>query len=684
MNYNQWNELFVKYFFNENKAYEDITLYLNEDILNSLYKNNDSALADFTNAIKVGPFDTQKEEICDEAFMVYKNWHNNGRRGAPPYVAYLAFFVLAASTEDDSFVSYAYYPKLWKLLGYTGKYGAPSRFDKMYLLWEDLEKWSCEENHEALGRFIKRVRGKWRHVGIPLFQTLSSTEELRALPKIFLEAELDPIDVPTPEVMMGIIYKYGGDIFKKRTLKMIYGKTEESSAFTSALTNLVLEQLERWDGSYPNAKPNSTGKLQQIQMVIRICLNLDQLSGSVRSYIRFHSKRTIPEEGLILINDRTGENYNCFGYTNGWSNYLRYEKDQEKGRVRAEYLDWGQGERLEDETGEWKAVLRPSNTRVFLEGFDNLKDWVEVQRVERGKEYLIASRDPDLEKVDEWGANSSEKFVTIESSGLPKGWKLFRCKNISASCPGVDLLTISNQSRLKLLGGIKAGGRNPYFEFARPRIVVENGTGNETIKVNGKKIERSDVPDQWILSGDYEGGAPIYIEAFQGDENIGRRMIYLEFFETLPTFENTPFRSPEGGLSARCDTGPCGRGAMVIGLQYSAYKQDQMPLHLSSRIIFIGSTPGQVIDWPEEQLPKTWEPVWAIARVGRDHWQAHYCANTIERPYFGAYNRIGMEKKTLRRWREAVYINRKKTSIPKLGVLRRLWQSYQECAKNVK
>ncbi len=684
MDYFQWNDLLVKYFFNDNRAYEDTILYINEDILIELNQGNPSSLSDFVSAIKNGPFGAQNDEICESALNIYNNWRKVGKWTEPPYVTYLCFFVLVAATEDDEFASHAYYPKFWKLLGYPGKSDVPPGFYKMILLWEDLEKWSCEENHELLGKFVMRVRGKWRYVGIPLFQTLCSTEEIRNLPRMFREADLDPLDIPTPEVMSGLIYEFRTNIFKTRTIKMLYKNTEESSAFKSALTNLVLEELESWDGTCTESIPESSGKLQKVQAGLRICINLDQLSGTLKSYIRFRSKKTIPEEGLVLVNQRTGEKFNCFGSTNGWSTYLRHEEDQGQGRLRGEHLNWEQGEHFEDDMGEWRAILRSSSTRVFLEGLDNLRDWVEVQRIERGREYLIACRSPDVEKVISWGKNSCENFVQIISIGLPEGWNLFRCKNISESCSGIDLLTISNQARLTLLGGVRASGRNSYFEFAKPRIVIENGTGEEIVKVNGKAIGLSETPGQWLLPEDCMVNSQIQIEVFQGNDSIGKKTIYLESFDSLPNFGTTPYRDPSGNLLIECDSCPCAQGSVVINMNMEEYKFDQLPYHISERIIFVGGIPGQIVDWPKESVSNIWRPIWAIARSGRNRWKVYYCSNIIISPSIESFNTLDWDKKSRKKWKEVIYFNRKITEIPKLRVLVNLWQVYQECAKNVK
>ena len=127
MNYFEWNNLLAEYFFNENRAHEETVIYVTEDTLKGLGIARGSSLDDFINAIRAGPYESHKEEICEDALLIYQNWRTNASFKFPPYIAYLCFFVLVAATEDHDFAPHAYYPKMWKILGYEGKRDTPSK-----------------------------------------------------------------------------------------------------------------------------------------------------------------------------------------------------------------------------------------------------------------------------------------------------------------------------------------------------------------------------------------------------------------------------------------------------------------------------------------------------------------------------------------------------------------------------
>ncbi len=683
MDYQQWNDTLAEYFFNESHAYEEVLLYVNDELINRLGRESGSNLLDFIEAIKEGPAGAPGTQVCEKAYAIYDNWRKSGRK-LPPYLAYLSFFVLVAATEDEEFVSYAYYPKFRKFLGEPDP-STTAGFQRMALLWEDLERWSREDKHEELGRFVSRIRGNWRHVGIPSFQTLSSIDEIRKLPRLFWEAGLDPVDPPAPEVMTELLYKFGSDVFRMRTLKMLYGDSEGATIFKVALTNLALEQLERWDGTYTQEERVLPGSPQRVQAGLRICLNVDFFSGIAQSFVRFKSRRAIPEEGLHLVQRSTGKRYFCMGATNGWSTYIGSEESRRSEKLNGSSLDWMEGEFFDDETGEWRVALKGASTRAFKAGLDNLKDWVEVQRLERAQEYLVASVGIELDEVKKWGSASCDYFKEVRCSGLPDGWKLFKCVNIRASCPSIGLLTISFQARLSLTGGIRSGRRNTYFDFARPKIAVENASGTEIVKVNGVTLQPQGRVGEWELPEALPAGVPIRIDAFSGEECFGSRIVQLEAFDLLPDFTRTPYLNSSGDIIQASDIGPKARGAVVFGLEPKVTERSShdLPFYLSDRIVFIGKTPGQIFDWPSEEIPINWFPVWAVARLSRKKWQAHYCGMSVEGPNVNPTEIWSYGKRSVKRWKEAVFINRKITQEPGLRIVKELWRSYKECAARV-
>ncbi|NIA11705.1 MAG: hypothetical protein GWP10_18780 [Nitrospiraceae bacterium] len=157
MNYIEWNDLIARKFFNENMAGREVLLYVNEDTINQIGGEAGADVEDFIQSVKVGPDWIYGKELCQKALQSYRGWRIKHLE-YPPYIAYLALFVLAATRGGD-YDPKAYYPRLRALLGEPDGSGTLLHFDSMAKLWKDLEKWSTEDKHEELGRFIARIRG---------------------------------------------------------------------------------------------------------------------------------------------------------------------------------------------------------------------------------------------------------------------------------------------------------------------------------------------------------------------------------------------------------------------------------------------------------------------------------------------------------------------------------------------
>ncbi|MEA3343213.1 MAG: hypothetical protein U9Q92_03535, partial [archaeon] len=146
MNYLEWNNLLAKYFFNEEKSGKEVLLYVNEDLINELGKPRGDDINNFLESTKQGPRWITRSGVCQKALQSFEGWRNKGFE-YPPYISYLACFVLAAGTHEDC-APQAYYPRLRKLLNEEDNIGQLPSFNKMILLWDDLDKWSREDKQE--------------------------------------------------------------------------------------------------------------------------------------------------------------------------------------------------------------------------------------------------------------------------------------------------------------------------------------------------------------------------------------------------------------------------------------------------------------------------------------------------------------------------------------------------------
>lgn len=680
MNYLEWNDNIAKHFFNEERSGREVLLYVNNEIINKLGEKTDDDVNDFINAIKEGPAWANSRGICQKALKTYENWHAKGL-DYPPYIAYLAFFVLAGGSEGP-FAPHAYYPRFWKLLQEPEHSKQPPSFDKMVILWSDLEKWSTKDKHEELGRFVARIRGSWWMVGLPLSQTLLSDEERNHLSNLFDKANLDPTDCPSPEIVPRILQAYGQGLLERRTLRLLEAEEE---TLKNALVSLVLDELEEWDGTVIEESEDKGIHKSQVRSNLRICLDIDNVSRTVKSYLRFKTGRIFPEEGLHFEEKASTNVWSCKEICQGWSTALRNYQTSPETVFDASRIEWDKGLELIDNENHWQARIKGATTRLFIPGKrEGLPDWIETQRLERRTEFLIACHGDDIEKAKYWGPESCEIFEKRSYTGVPSGWIMFYGKNAIKSCRDIDTLSVSTSTRLLLRGGIKTGSGNCYLKYAPPKIVLENSSGDEQVTMNGAELMKPRESPIWVLPDDSPTNEALHIEVKTKESEL-HRIIRLEEPELPLSFREIPCRDSSGKIIEEKNKASCTRGAFVDssnGGVNRTYPQ-KLPTYSSHRILFIGERPGEISDWPSESLPSEWDPVWALAKKSRKKWEAYFCGHPdkARKEYFPG--EPVSDKAKVKKWKEAIWIRRKVIKKPGLEQILRLWMKYLETAKNV-
>jgi len=684
MKYLEWNNLIARHFFNEENAGREVLLYVNDEILGKIGKNENSGIEDFIESVKKGPPWASRSGFCQKALQSLENWRDKDFE-YPPYISYLAFFVLAAGTHGD-FAPHAYYPRLGKLLDENGSMASLPSFDKMILLWDDLEKWSAEDKHEELGRFVARIRGGWWKVGLPLSQTIVSKDEQKRLPELFEKAGLDPSSPPSPQILLKLMRCYGEGIFERRTQRVLNIKQGQDAILKNKLIEMVLDELEEWDGSVQSEEAGEEQRDQKAHRInsnLRICIRYDPLSCHVNTSVRLKANRAYPEDGLIFkCSQFPGTFVLCEESHQGWSKKL---KRQESEMIDGTAFDWLHGACLEDRENKWKASLKGSPVRLFVSGTsDGLTGWVETNRLNRSTEFLLLTYGDTTSKVIKWGKASCDSFTGLKASGLPPGWSLSKGQNASDSCDEIDILTISSSARLLLRGGVKVRPGNTYLYSSPPKIVLENISGDEEVTVNGRQLIIDDKEMHvWKLPKSVQPGEILRIEAKTGEDEL-RKVIRLEEYSVSNSLDDAPWYDMKGRIvHGRIDCARI-RGALVEEpcTERTSCSFRMKPAH-STRLIFIGNVPGQISRWPAEPLPSDFEPVWLIEKTGRKKWKVSCYRNSINSVPLPETTTNYVKKRDIREWKEYVWVRRKKIKGHRIPSVRQKWREFSEAAKNV-
>ena len=137
MNYLEWNNAIGKWFFNEEKAEQEVYLFISKNDIVRIGKENgieaqdDNIFIDFIDGIRQGiPGRSSYGNILEHALYAYNKWKENPisiddvQVEYPLYIGYLALFVLplTESVQTDLRAD-AYYPRLRSFLN---KFDLPS------------------------------------------------------------------------------------------------------------------------------------------------------------------------------------------------------------------------------------------------------------------------------------------------------------------------------------------------------------------------------------------------------------------------------------------------------------------------------------------------------------------------------------------------------------------------------
>jgi hypothetical protein len=700
MDYLAWNNLIARHFFGPEKAGRRIHLHVTRELINTLGGDRGMGVGELAQACKSGPPwapRATKPGLCNQALACIRGWRGRDLEH-PPYLAYLALFVAAASMESESeseFAVNAYYPRLRKLLGESGS-GAYPDFDGMGWLWEDLERWSNVDKGGEWGVFHCSTYVKWKHVGPPMGQTLLSAEDSRALPRLFALASLDPSSPPSEGELATILCACGQGHLRPRTLRWLEAasttqrqRSPEGDA-GQALVELLGAELRAWDGVVPAGKAGkslnraaSVGQEDEEDAsysgTLRLCLSLDRVSGQARTVLRCKVPDEFPEDGFLLAppgstSESGAQEFALEEWSDRWSKPLRSRADGQV--VDASTWDWSQNWTLEDQAQGWTLRWRAAPLHLLADGrADGLTGYVEAFRLPHNAPMLLVARADAAGQVDAWGRKACQGWREIVvSRGLPQGWRMFEAQQVSANTPAsapFPVLRPSSSVSLAPRGGIRKGRGNHYFHFALPTIEAQ-ATGDIQVLCNGHPL----TPDSRGLYPLPAEVAPkpdgsFEVQALRGGDVLGR----MVFFVAYEGWEWAGVRSTRDNARAAREVA----GAVVRGEAAPPFDFDGVVALLEEGTVhYVGRQPGQVAHWPKEPRPTQWKPVWVI--TSRRRGEAVFCGTDAQDcvPVKAKWG----ERRAQQKWRELLWFNRKDVTPPSQPELKKLWAQYQEVARD--
>lgn len=678
--YLEWNDALAASIFRPDMAGRQVFLFVNHDLVENL--GGEGSIPRFVAAVEQGPpWVDNHMGLCQKAFHTFEGWRERGYT-LPPYIGYLALFVLALSVEGP-FPRHAYHSRLRTLLGMDDvRPRALPSFDRMLELWDDLEVWSNRDMEGSLGVFSIRIAGEWIHVGLPKAQALLREHERRALPAIFAAALLDSKAPPSDAYLVRALRRHGGQSLSSQTLDLLAQPDSEPDLF-ALLLDVVRHELDEWEGQAPERDDH--GAAPVTNALARICLRVDRVAGRATATLRVASNAEFPEDGLLLAQDGEGPQFACVESLPGWSSPLtdlRMEREADASR-----FSWLTPHKFVDEAGGWCVRLPGAPVRIFVPGLPfDLPGHVEVRRLTRSTAFLLAASERAVPAVTAWGESGEADLNQVPiSEGLATGWVLYESSGARSDAAVRDVLpelALPTTVQILLHGGIRTGVGNTFFRFAPPSVVVEGGSGEEVITCNGSRITTAAFPVYQLPSG-LPSGERITLKVIAGDHILRRQALFLSddfdwnlrrpickvnaFGVVTPVSEADPEESHDDDDVAGALGGGTGGTRLPI-----------RPALPAGRHALIGRRIGEVYS-SASTLAASWQPVWVV-EVGR-RGRAEYCGGDLSNAH--PVEEISGTADDVATWKDILWQRRKRTEEPAHPSVRRVWREYVELAGRV-
>ena len=608
--YQLWNDALACRFFNSNMAGINVHLYVNRDIIDEMERNRPEMGA-FRVAIE--GHTPHRKGICQRALHLFNNWRNRQLQ-FPPYIGYLSFFVLACDTDDD-FAPHAYYPRLWELLGKHQNGPVPS-FDRMRQLWDDLENWTMLDKQGELGIFQSRTIGGNRHIGYPLSQAVLVEQDRKALPQIFYNRKLDPTAVyPRDELARALRSPDAKRLLRSRTIRLVEKRYDVG--LYDAMLEAVRDELADWDGKVSETN-QIHGKPALMFVGLRICIALDQVARTINATIRCRLNCDFPEDGMVL-NDMLCADEDI----NGWSMPVM---NKDTGKILdASDFDWTRGITMKATSPNCQLKLPAKSVRIFTSGIqEGISGLIETHSLPQGQPFYLCYTNTCWPRLEQWAQNQCEGFheITIDR-GLPPSWR-FACIKATIDNPTVEpdfpMLSVPSGVKIRLVGGIRSGRGNNFFDFAPPLVVINGGAADTIVSCNGAPLSLREAGGTFVLPKDLPSETRITLEAKSSGQLMDRLSLFLTGDFSISTGDPSLFLDPFG-----IEVLPNGDTVSVSG----AYIRGRIPSIVTSlpdlledledemggvQGYLIGSLPGQIVARPSEPFPSGWIPEWIIKR----------------------------------------------------------------------
>ena len=250
-------------------------------------------------------------------------------------------------------------------------------------------------------------------------------------------------------------------------------------------------------------------------------------------------------------------------------------------------------------------------------------------------------------------------------------------------------LSFRSGTPLRLVGGIRHGNGNNFFNFAPPRVALTSSAPSARVYCNGMPLLSSEDDGVYDLPHDLPPETRISLDSRESSEAqaVSRLSLFLIGDFALPASEPTFSLNPAGSA---------GQPGDEVAISGAYIRDSSHELAVSAAELFedlayemgdvqgylIGSQPGQIVSWPAESFPTRWVPAWAVKKQGKKL-TAVFIEEDLKMLLHNGSAGVPTRRE-IQDWKQVLWHWRKRITPPRSPAQRTLWQQIQEAARNVR
>ena len=482
MDYEQWNQAIISYFFEECEPGEIAFLQANDETLSEIAELSNFNVPDAAESL----ITVVKNEVVKAGDRVNfwsidpTNQWISFQGKEPPQVAFLALTVLAASRMEssDSGFHTNYYVRLNELLFDKSIQGLPKgiRYQIFEGLWKHLQQWV--NNRYNIELYMTEGSLSRRYVWYPISQCLISKHDRRAVYRFFYRNNLTPFSNLSDRQLEEHLHYWcmsGGESAKiKRYLS--------NESYKRSILSQVKSLLKHWDGEIPPDEESVSKK--HTTASINVELRFDPF-GKVEVRYWF------PRRGRNEIDCKI----NSFGIkrleTSGSEKWFGPIIDEEG-------TFWGTLNALQVQTVEAKPIIYTlgcSDIWIFRRDSERDDGWLSQRNMQLYEEHLVVFREELAEQILDC-LNQTCVIGDEEPNFIYDGWVYLLAKPtklLSFSEQDLWRLSVVYSKQIRFIGGLLTHdqhGHRAYLNICLPFVFVPDLglPGEVPLKVGSREL----------------------------------------------------------------------------------------------------------------------------------------------------------------------------------------------------